>query len=134
MQKQWSIRALRLSILSSLVAMVALMLLAAGSSIHAESVSNAAVIPYAGAPITHIVQNSQGLAFQPNSIQIFLAHTSSIQVVNDTNRARTLLDAHGFVVMQLAPHSSKFLTYTATGTYDYHLQGHSRSTFTAIVS
>src|SRR5947209_5850243 len=134
MKKLWSFRAMRLRIMGSLLAVVALLLLATGASAHVTSARAASVIPYAGAPITTIVHTSQGPAFQPVSMQIFLAHTSSIEVVNSTNHAQTLLNVRGIVVMQLAPHASKFLTYTATGTYDYHLQNHSQATFTAIVS
>jgi hypothetical protein len=45
-----------------------------------------------------------------------------------------VLDANGHVVMKLAPGVSNFLTFSQTGTFVYHLKGHTGVTFTAIVS
>jgi hypothetical protein len=133
MKNHLSRRTLRLSVLSTLFTLLAFLLLVVGASAHTVSTHDGA-IPNAGATFTTITHNGKVLAFNPTSAQIFLAHTNSIQVINSTGRTQTVLNASGKVVMQLVPGAKQFLTFSSTGTYVYHLKGHAKVTFTAIVS
>lgn len=134
MNNSLSLRSLRISLISVLFALLAWGLLTVGVSAYSTPTSAAASIPLAGAPSTSIVYSNKHLAFNPTSVQIFLAHGNAISVFNTTNRTQILVDTSGKVVMTLAPASNQTLSYSVTGTYVYHLKGHAKVTFTAIIS
>lgn len=133
MLKPVSVRTLHLGLLSTLIALVATLIMTMSVSAHTAP-GRALSSPARGEPVVRIVDTRKGSRFHPHKVHISLRQTDSVEFENETNATQVILDSSNTPILTLQPEASGEIHFNAKGTFVYHLQSNPKAKVTVIVS